>query len=903
MNGSVKVDLSATSNDSGATFVWSLSNQPDASTLDNNSIGDADKASASFVPDVVGTYHFEVEATSGGKSVSDTTQVTVDNVWQPLTDSSFSAGSAGYSSFAIAPDGTPYVAYRDGSKSNKATVRKFNGTNWERMGVAGFSRGAAVDLSLVVAPDGTLYVAYGDRGNSDKATVKQFDGNGWVDISIGGISAAAAYDTTLAVAPNGRLYVAYADNNKNRKLTVKAFYRSAWAWVDVGDIGFSAGQARSPSLKIAADGTPYVAYQDGGNGDKATVKKFVGGHFAIPPVTKGPGRLPVKEFVPGQWDTVGSAGFSEGEAGETSLTIAPDGTLFVSYKDGANNNKAAVLEFAGRQWLRISSDSLSNNPVSTTTLDIGIDGSPYVAYPDDGKLTVKTYTGNKWELIGSAEFTASGAGNPALAQGPDGTPYIAYTDASSGDAGRVERLTTLSPQITRIQPGKNARRVAGDSDISVRFDRPMAENTLTNSSHFKVTDEDGGVTAESMVYNPATHTETFDPKIELSGDVLVKLTNGVADYAGNTINSIDWGLRVPSWQTVGLAGFSSGEIKLGSSALAQALAPDGTPYVAYTDVKNGDKATVMRFDGNDWVVVGTPGFSDDRAFAISLAIAPSGLPYVLFKDLGAGSVSSATVMRFDDNKWEVVGYRGFSAGRNEQNSLAFAPDGTPYVAYQDGEESYTNGSKGKATVKRYSSNNNSWSLVGSEGFSAGQATSPSLKIAPDGTPYIAYKDDGNSGRATVMRYDSDSYQWLLVGAPGFSEGDAFYPSLALGADGTPYVAYRDAGNGMRATVVQYKNNSWQNVGNPGFSGNKASSTSLALAPDGTPYVAYKDGDSAATVALSRYNGTAWEIVGEPGAQLNYQRTPIILTIAAEGTPYVAFSAKDKGNKAMVIKHQ
>lgn len=902
VNGSTKVELSASSNDSSASFVWSLSGQPDASVFDNDDIDGADKSSASFTPDVVGTYYFDVEASSGGETVSDTTQVTVDNVWQPLTDSSFSAGAAEYASMVLAASGTPYVAYSDGSNNDKATVRKFNGTSWETVGNSGFSSGSVIDLSIMVAPDGTLYAAYGDSDNNNKATVKQFNNHKWVDIGTGGVSATAAYDTTLAVAPNGRLYLAYADNSESRKLTVKSFDRNAFAWTDLGDAGFSAGQARSPSLKVARDGTPYVVYQDGGNGDKATVKKFVGSHYAKPSVGKNPVGGSIKAFIPGQWETVGSVGFSEGKAAKTSLTVAQDGTLFVAYQDGADDDKVTVKTFTDSQWGRVGGSGVSNHPVTATALGTATDGSPYVAYQDGGKLTVKGFFNNTWELVGGAEFTASGISSPVLAKGPDGTPYIAYTNTSSGNEGQVERLTTINPQITRIQPGKNAPRVTANSDISVRFDRPMAENTLTNPNNFKLTDENGEITAASMTYDTTTHTETFVPKVELSGDVSVALSNGITDIAGNALGTLNWDLRVPSWQTVGLEGIS--ESTLYTQELAFAMAPDGTPYVAYTDKAHDDKTTVKRFNGNDWVTVGSPGFSDDRAFSVALAIAPNGAPHILFADQGRGDASSATVMRFNDTSWEVVGERGISTGRNEENSLAFAPDGTLYVAYKDGDISYVQGNDGKLTVKRYNSTNDTWQGVGFAGFSAGSARYPSLAFAPDGTPHVAYRDggvtssDGNDGRSTVMRYDNDNNNWQPVGTLGFSVGAASYVSLVFAPDGAPHVAYKDAGYGNKATVMQYDGSSWSPVGASGFSAEKASFTSLALAPDGTPYVAYRDEDTG-NATLMQYNGNKWETAGPSFSMYKYGS--VHLAVAADGTPFTAFSDDDR--KATVFKNQ
>uniref|UniRef100_UPI0025BED8A4 hypothetical protein n=1 Tax=Ignavibacterium sp. TaxID=2651167 RepID=UPI0025BED8A4 len=50
--------------------------------------------------------------------------------WWNVGTAGFSAGEASYISIAIDGSGTPYVAYRDGRDSSKATVKKYNGSSW-----------------------------------------------------------------------------------------------------------------------------------------------------------------------------------------------------------------------------------------------------------------------------------------------------------------------------------------------------------------------------------------------------------------------------------------------------------------------------------------------------------------------------------------------------------------------------------------------------------------------------------------------------------------------------------------------------------------------------------------------------------------------------------------------------
>ncbi|MEJ0073320.1 MAG: hypothetical protein WDN27_04555 [Candidatus Saccharibacteria bacterium] len=66
-------------------------------------------------------------------------------------------------------------------------------------------------------------------------------------------------------------------------------------------------------------------------------------------------------------------------------------------------------------------------------------------------------------------------------------------------------------------------------------------------------------------------------------------------------------LAVAAWQVVGSTGLSVG------TANYDSLAFNGdTPYVAFQDLGNSSKATVEKFDGTNWVPVGTAGFSAGR---------------------------------------------------------------------------------------------------------------------------------------------------------------------------------------------------------------------------------------------------------------------------------------------------
>jgi hypothetical protein len=147
-----------------------------------------------------------------------------------------------------------------------------------------------------------------------------------------------------------------------------------------------------------------------------------------------------------------------------------------------------------------------------------------------------------------------------------------------------------------------------------------------------------------------------------------------------------------------------------------------------------------------------------------------------------------------DYSWTYVGDAGFSAGLAIFTSIAFSPSGEPYVAYNDQANS------DKASVMKFDGSN--WVTVGNAGFTAGEAVGPSLAFSPvDGEPYVAYSDTLLSYKASVMKFNGTS--WVTVGDEGFSAGYMQGISIAFSLSGQPYVAYTDGPNGGRATVMKY----------------------------------------------------------------------------------------------------
>ena len=144
----------------------------------------------------------------------------------------------------------------------------------------------------------------------------------------------------------------------------------------------------------------------------------------------------------------------------------------------------------------------------------------------------------------------------------------------------------------------------------------------------------------------------------------------------------------------------------------------------------------------------------------------------------------------------------------------------------------------------------------------GTSSAPSVAAAPDGALYVAWHDDSDvdeEDEIYVQRWDGNSWEEMGEGSAaggGISDNDGVSrePSLAIGLDGNPIVAWHDNSPGERnyeIYVRRWGGSAWVEVGTGsatggGISGNVGYSThpSLAISPDGTPYVAWSDDSTA-----------------------------------------------------------
>jgi hypothetical protein len=414
--------------------------------------------------------------------------------WLPVGTPGFSNMGASYTYTVVAPNGVPYVIYRDDINS-KAAVKKFDGTNWITVGTSGFSAGGVSCTTMAFDNIGTPYIAYTDWGNGYKATVLKFDGSNWLTIGTAGFTQDAASFTSIAIDDNGTPYIAFRDVFYNYRASVMKF--DGVNWVYVGTPGFSSnfsfGGAGYTSLAIDASGGLYVVYSDHSNNYKATVMKFDGSN----------------------WISVGTGVLSSGASNNTSIAIDSQGSPYVGYEDGGNGNKATVKKFDGNDWVSVGLPGFSAGVAEYTSLSIDNNDVLYLAFQDyanSEKATVMTFNGTNWVTVGTAGFSASDAYYTTIAiDNNTGSLFVAFADGSTANHNATVMKYAITTGINEIKnsyymnvfPNPTSRIIT----VNITSTKPTGEFTI------KVSDSLG-----KTVYSEALNeiTSSCTKQVDLS---------------------------------------------------------------------------------------------------------------------------------------------------------------------------------------------------------------------------------------------------------------------------------------------------------------------------------------------------------------------------------------------------
>jgi len=325
------------------------------------------------------------------------------------------------------------------------------------------------------------------------------------------------------------------------------------------------------------------------------------------------------------------------------------------------------------------------------------------------------------------------------------------------------------------------------------------------------------------------------------------------------------------WKYVGSPDFTGSDCYWFSFTLG----PDGTPYASY-GIQTGYTTylpAVKKFDGTQWVFVGSHPFGNGYYDYPSLAVSPSGEPYLAFEE--CSPYCHASCMKYNGSDWVYVNSQGdLLGGEAEYINMNFSPAGEPWVVFSEMQDSE------KVSVKKY--DGTQWNYVGPSGFSEPFAIQDCLAFSASGEAYVAYRY-GNPPYIRIRKFDGTN--WVTVGTPILQEG--FFLSLAVDTSGNPWVAFDDYSVNFRLSVMRFDGSQWIYFGQPGISSTRISNAIIAFNPSGEPWVTYSGYTNNTWVSVIRFYGNQWVYVGDSIISPN-SSDPVNLVFRSNGEPFVGF---------------
>ncbi|MCX6823258.1 MAG: leucine-rich repeat domain-containing protein [candidate division SR1 bacterium] len=587
----------------------------------------------------------------------------------------------------------------------------------------------------------------------------------------------------LTTDTSGFPYVIYVNSNDNNKLVVMKF--TGKSWETVGDPGVSLSKSNGIRIAFDTNDTPYIAYTDPMYEENITVMKFVDNHR----------------------ETVGNPGFVPSSK---TMVFYIGGDDLPHFAAITNSTTVSIGGLVDNVWTLTNTASFPYDNPSAPDYILTISrytGVPYVAYKDPTnpmRIIVEAFNGSEREIVGST-IKLDGIID-RLVIDPSGAPYLISSE-DIGDGMTSEIITKFNgTEWTLVRPmvtsaPENIITFDKNNNPYMSFYGPFLirpTTSLEGTPHYQWYSDDKAIQgADALTYEitsddigkhigfeviPSDTSGHEEQSIKSTPvfipDVSVDIPIISGDpYVGEKLEgNYNYGDNLTAWGSLGNDGFSADEV---GNITPLVFDSGDIPYIAYIDVANEHKITVMKFNQeiNDREIVGTdlPGNIGE----VILALDNDDIPYVAYTD--TDNNNKITVMKFnqDINDREMLGSPGFSSGSSGKPTLKFDESNTPYLLYANSENN------NQLTIENFSDGD--WRNLLSLDFGA----SDNSIAVKHGVVYLAYTDPNNGNISVVEGSASDGtiIQQIDTGLPG---GVMATFSLAVDNNNIPYLTYNYA---------------------------------------------------------------------------------------------------------------
>lgn len=359
----------------------------------------------------------------------------------------------------------------------------------------------------------------------------------------------------------------------------------------------------------------------------------------------------------------------------------------------------------------------------TVTNSYGKDTVPGFIY-----IPVEPVIDTQWIYLGAAGFSSGKAFYVNMAIDTSNIPYVVFTDAATRKAKLMKfdgaNWITAAPDVSDGK-SSNTKLVI---DINNKPVVAYADSTIA-----------GAITVKR--FNGTSWLNLNVPTIKGSYEITADRANHIylSTLNASQINILRY--DGSSWTTLLNAGQSYYE-----SPVDIVTDNNNTPYIIFDDFNFAGNATVKKFDGNGWILVGNAGFTNSLQgiFYANIKIEPDGNPVVAFQeDDGFERISA---YKFTGGQWTAIGAPKFSKGR--AHNVALSIDSRNIISVGFTESSYNR----QGSIRTYNATTGQWDITGSRGWLPAATLEPDALLSDrENTLIVAFSDLLNDGKVSVKR--------------------------------------------------------------------------------------------------------------------------------------------------------
>ena len=321
-------------------------------------------------------------------------------------------------------------------------------------------------------------------------------------------------------------------------------------------------------------------------------------------------------FAQYEWNYVGEAGFSAGSVSFVDVELDIGGMPYVIFTDAGDNNEQKTYRFYQESW--VGAGGGTNPPHLHNSLAIGANNYPLISSFGESFAELEVYfivsiNSQTGTIVQGANYPTN-SGNPitgctmnSVMVYDNGVAYVAHgTSSNSINVWRNNNYLSTSSNWSSEQV------IGGGGSLGFSYDVKFGKSVTAwsranNSGKLSISLDDYGINNDEITFDGLSDSNAIDIAVEVSDNL---------EY-----------------------------------------------FVAFKDVANGGKASVLKFDGVDtWNYLGGAGFTSSQASFIDITTDISGTPYIVYQDASAAGRLSVQKYNQANDEWEFIGQEGFTDG-------------------------------------------------------------------------------------------------------------------------------------------------------------------------------------------------------------------------------------------------